>query len=447
MSWKTEGALTTLKAILLEYGEDLSAVRYDALKLPNKPARTSLRRLLETDSWKKIKEAALTGNATIFNKNESTEEKISKEFGKDTALITTKSLHIQTLDDALEASDVDLKIWEVDRYIINSWEVTMGARNTTTGEPETYTNYQVKVWLKRIVTSPTEDAIKLLIKNIPKFKPPKVKRKIPDTPYALEIAPYDVHFGQFAWGKETGHCDQDLNIISEYFQSAIEQNLNSSAGFNISKIFYVVGQDLFHSENYKGITTLSGNILDMDSRLPKIYQKGKEGTLKAIYMCREVAPVEVLWVPGNHDIHVSYYLCDLIGEHFSNDKFVEVDVSPNWRKARLWGNLLIGWAHEAERKQVNIVNMLPQWWPELWGQSKYREWHTGHLHKKGDTKYKPIDEVGGVLIRRLPALCAIDAWHYHEKYIDHIPASDCFILSRENGVQGTFTAFVGEGSQ
>ena len=69
-------------------------------------------------------------------------------------------------------------------------------------------------------------------------------------------------------------------------------------------------------------------------------------------------------------------------EHFRNDDRVIVDNTPPWRKARLWGNLLIGWTHDANVRQTNVVNMLPQFFPELWGKSKFREWHTGHKHTK-----------------------------------------------------------------
>jgi hypothetical protein len=50
---------------------------------------------------------------------------------------------IRTLDQALSYSKVDQNKWEVERYIFNSWDVTMKGDD---GQPITATNYQVKVW-------------------------------------------------------------------------------------------------------------------------------------------------------------------------------------------------------------------------------------------------------------------------------------------------------------
>jgi hypothetical protein len=372
-------------------------------------------------------------------------DQISRDFSEDKAVVTTKSLNIQTVEQALEAADVDPEFWQVERFQINSWEVTVGARNSGGPRPETFTNWQVKVWLKPKVVEPLETAIRELIREIPKFKPRKVKpakRKAPDTPYALEVCMYDVHFGKMAWGKETGQGDYDLKIAEKWFMQAMEKNLWHASPYKLSKIIYILGQDLMHAENFMHMTPLGHNNLDVDSRLPKIYKTAKAATLKALYMCREVAPVEVLWIPGNHDMHASFFLSEVIKEHFKNDKFVEVDNTPPWRKARLWGNLLVGYTHDASKRQANVVNMLPQFWPELWGKSKFREWHVGHKHKKDEVKYQPTATVGGVVIRQIATLSTIDAWHYQEGFVDAVPAGESFLWTKDCGVCGHFTANV-----
>ena len=76
-----------------------------------------------------------------FNK-----EEMSVEYQQNNAIVSVNSLTICTLEEALEIANVDLEIWEVDRYIVNSWQVTMNVKRK---EPVTRTNWQVKVWLKR----------------------------------------------------------------------------------------------------------------------------------------------------------------------------------------------------------------------------------------------------------------------------------------------------------
>jgi hypothetical protein len=91
--------------------------------------------------------------------------------------------------------------------------------------------------------------------------------------------------------------------------------------------------------------------------------------------------------------------------------------------------------------------MLPQFFPELWGQSKYREWHTGHKHKKMEWKFAPVASAGGTVIRQIPTLSPIDAWHYQEGFVDAIPAGESFIWSKQNGVIAHFTAYCGTHSR
>jgi hypothetical protein len=377
-------------------------------------------------------------------------KEIETQFGDREGRITTRSADIRTVPQAIKAADIDTEVWEKDRAIVNTWEVTVGKKNSDTGKPETYTNFQVKVWFKRKTKTVQEMSLENLIQSIPLFKypqerPKSILRTLPDGRYALEVAPYDAHFGKLAWGQEVGGVDYDIKIATDFFLHSVANNLeNASRCFEISRIFYILGQDLMHAENFQHQTPLGKNILDVDSRLIKIYNACKEATLKAIYMCREVAPVKVLWVPGNHDMHASFYIADMVKEHFREDPYVQVDCSPSWRKAQIWGNLLVGFTHDTSGRKATVeVNTLAQFWPELWGKSKFREIHSGHKHQKQDTRYFPTKTSGGILIRQLPALSPIDAWHYQEGYVDAIPASDSFVWSQDNGVVAVFTTHVG----
>src|SRR6056297_1043185 len=58
---------------------------------------------------------------------------------------------VKVLDEFLELCQVDLEVWYVDRYQLNAWDVTISGNGSSTKEDNTYTNYQIKVWLKRIV--------------------------------------------------------------------------------------------------------------------------------------------------------------------------------------------------------------------------------------------------------------------------------------------------------
>jgi len=434
MSIKIERAIEYLK-------KNPSATNRELMKISAASERTFSRARLALGIIKK--------GGKEKSANPVIEEGIKKNYRENSAEIEVNSYTVNTLEKAIKIAEIDLEKWEIERHIINSWQVTMKLSNKVgdvyVDTPETKTNWQVKIWLRSKIPDPIYDAIKILIKEIPKFKPITRNYKFPKTDFALELAPYDVHFGKLAWGKETGQGDYDLKIASRWFLEAIEQNINYAEAFPISKVYYILGQDLMHVENFMGTTPLGGHGLDVEGRLPKVYAEAKASTLKALYMCREIAPVEVLWIPGNHDMHASFYMAEVIKEHFRNDDFVNVDSSPAWRKARLWGSLLVGYTHDASGGKAKVtVNMLPQFWPELWGKSKFREWHVGHKHRKNEEKFSPTLTVGGVIIRQIPTLSVIDAWHYQHEFVDAVPAGESFIWNKDAGVCAHYTANVKE---
>ena len=365
-------------------------------------------------------------------------ENVQRVYDSNSAAITTNSLTINTLEQALEIADVDMDIWEVDRWVCNSWGVTL---KDPAGNPNYRTNFQVKVWLKRIVLDTIQIGFENFIKeDLPKFKAKKPPLFTDTSEHALEISLIDAHMGKLAWGAEVGR-DYDLKIACRDYTSACEKTLAWSIPFKPEKIFFIVGNDLMHIENFLGVTTKGGNVLDTDSRLPKIAQATFETVTSCIYSCRSVAPVEVLWIPGNHDMIASMFLCMMLKEHFKDDDYVTVDCGPMQRKARLWGNLLVGWTHQILSRHNAWVNELAHMFKEEWAAAKYYEWHYGHKHKKNEIKMFPIVTEGGVLLRQLTALSPIDAWHFENLFTDAVPGGEAFVWSKKHGVVANFTAW------
>ena len=81
--------------------------------------------------------------------DQSQNEKIEKEEKGNKAKVRSKSHRIKTLDQLLEATEVDLDIWDVDHYKVNKWEV--GSKHPDTGDIVVEPLFQVKASLKRKV--------------------------------------------------------------------------------------------------------------------------------------------------------------------------------------------------------------------------------------------------------------------------------------------------------
>ena len=346
---------------------------------------------------------------------------------------------------------MDLTQWKVDRYTIGSWQVTLKLKEPTgrkdgkgheiyVNKPKTVTMYKIQVWLVKLHNMEWVEAIRILIDDIPKLKTPKKNYDLNGN-YLLEVALMDVHFGMLAWDKEVGH-DYDVDIAEDLFLHAVQDLLSKSVGYKPSKILFPFGNDFLHIDDPTNQTPMNRNLLDADSRLIKIYQKAKKSVIKAINYCREVAPVHVTWVPGNHDPNVSYYMCDVLSEVFANDEDVTVDKSPKWRKYYPFGKCLIAYTHGVEEPLRDLPSIVATEEPVLWGNSKYREIHIGHKHKKMQMHWVNVDTMPGTVIRMIPSIAGTDQWHYKKGYIKSYHAAEAYVWDANHGVIGQFTSYV-----
>jgi hypothetical protein len=287
-------------------------------------------------------------------------------------------------------------------------------------------------------------SFKELMKDWPAIEPPIIIPKKSSNGIAGEITTFDAHLAKLAWEQETGYRNFDLNIAVEDYKYTTDMNLGLIAPHKPEKIFYIIGQDMYHMDNMEGHTSHGDHTLDVDGRITKVHKKAFAITRDSIIKASKIAPVEVIWIPGNHDFLASYMLAFALQQYFRNYGRVTVDVTENPRKARLWGNLLVGWTHRIVGKHTVWSNELAQQFPELWGRSKFREWHHGDQHKKQDVKIIPTFTSGGVICRQITALSPVDKWHTDNVFTDAVPGGEAFLWSKEIGVFANFMAWTGQ---
>ena len=75
----------------------------------------------------------------------------------------------------------------------------------------------------------------------------------------------------------------------------------------------------------------------------------------------------------------------------------------------------------------------------LWSETKYHEWHLGHIHRKRNVTYTILDKARtlnedlGVTVRYLSSLTGTEEWHHKKGFIGSIKAADGFIWNDEKG--------------
>lgn len=197
--------------------------------------------------------------------------------------------------------------------------------------------------------------------------------------HLLEIDVFDLHVGKLAWPEETGE-DYNARIASERAIEAVEDLLAQAVPYPLERILLPWGNDFLHYDTLSGLTT-AGTPQDRDSRYQLMFRRASALSRQIVRRCAEIAPVDVLVMPGNHDSVSSFTLGMVLEAAFEADPRVSVDVSPRPRKYREYGVNLLGFAHGHEEPHKRYPMLMPVEEPEAWSHTKFREFHVGHFHK------------------------------------------------------------------
>lgn len=350
-----------------------------------------------------------------------------------------------SLDALLDAFQIDRRVWEIDRPTINTWE--MGAKHPVTGETLSHPLYQTKATLRR-----RQDATDLLFRDIladieragarRKATPvPPVPRAMPHIEHMLEICLFDLHIGKLAWDEETGE-----NYDSEIAVRGARRALNDLLGqlprhVHIERITLPLGNDFFHVDNRQG-TTESGTPVDRDSRYHKMFRIGRELASEMIALLAEIAPVDVVVVPGNHARISEWHLGEVLAAEFKHDPRVTVDNTPKPRKYVKYGVNLIGYAHGDGEPHDKLPNIMAIEARHLWADARFAEWHLAHIHKSKRQDAISVDSQNGVRMRTIGALSGTDGWHAARGYVGEPRCAEAFLWSKEHGLRGNYFAVV-----
>lgn len=375
-------------------------------------------------------------------------EGVHTKFNKDSAEIDMVDKKIVTLDDLLEACNVDTEVWEVERHIINKWEV---ARKDTRrdlswkngkiegytkdeGEMTVYPLFQVKAWLKKKVEAVSIKKMFAKFLDEAKNYAPKTFSYTPpsnDKNCVLILNLQDFHLGKLAWGKENDGQDWDLKIAQAAYKSAIQDLLAKSPVARVKEIVLIIGSDFFQVDTPKNTTT-AGTAVDVDSRWTKAFSVGCDLLTQTIEGLASKFNVTVMAIPGNHDETKSFFLGSYIEAWFRNHNNVRVDNGPKSRKYYGFGKNLVGFVHGNKQKLDDLPLTMMVENQDIISNYKWKFFLTGHLH------HDKMKEIKGTKVMTAPALCATDSWHHEHGYVGCVRTSQGILLSEEDGLEAIF---------
>ena len=247
--------------------------------------------------------------------------------------------------------------------------------------------------------------------------PNLLKLKYAPSDEVLEVNVMDLHFGS-----DANHSPE------KRFANAIDDVVERVGKRSFEKIYLALLGDIYHYDNMNR-TTSAGTVVTTNGLTPyEIVDMGVDVLITNILKLVEIAPLEVIFVPGNHDPMSGYALIKVIEAYFKDEEKIIFDATHKSRKYRLLGKSLVGWMH-GDMPKNRAMSWLQVEASHEWGEALYREIHSGNFHSQSGK------EDGGVILRYLPGMTDIDEWHYNKGYVGAVRALTSFVWHKEMGLR------------
>lgn len=381
--------------------------------MPEKP-NGKYRPRLDEEEW----------NLILAHRNKTLGDTSFKQDGENAEYSFKTSNQIKTLQNLIDACDIDLTQWDIERWICNKWEV--GAKDERERIQVTPL-FQVKVWLRpkkgKTFIDLKDEIIKELKSYAPTYK--KINYKPPSEPHLLVIDPADVHIGKLCSSFETRE-DYDAAIATERIRSGVQGILDKAKGFGVDKIMLIVGNDILHVDTPKNTTT-SGTHQDTHLMWYDAFRIAKQIYVEVIETLMQVAPLHIQYDPSNHDYTNGFFLADTLQSWFSKSKDVTFNASISHRKYFVYGNNLIGTTHGDGAKEGDLPLLMAHEAAEFWAKCVHRYFYTHHIHHKKSKDYM------SVCVEALRSPSGADSWHDRNGFAHAPKAIEGFIHSKEHG--------------
>ena len=334
------------------------------------------------------------------------------------------SYQLRTKEELLNFANIDMNIWEVDKYVISRWGNAKSPQ------------YQLKCWLKRKTHLNREDYKEIfaeIVKNKNIVTPPYTVHKKNEN-NMVEIGLADFHFGMKARKEETGQDSYDLDIARDLMIKCVDYYVSKLKGVPVERIILPVVGDFFNCDfNY---STTKGTLQDEVTTYKETFQKAQEIAINISEKFKEIAPIEWIICEGNHDQHKSFYFTEFLNAWFRNDSNIIVNNSQEKRKYHRWKNNLFMYTHGDTEKFDMLPLRMAQSRKKDFAECDFYYIGVGHLHHKSNGIVRTSIDSNGIEVNILPSLVSSSRWESN-KWYQHIKECVCNIYTT-NGKEETW---------
>lgn len=307
-------------------------------------------------------------------------------------IITHKGTRVITLDELINEYNIDTDLWEALDFKPNIWETPIS--NKTTWEITLVQNHQTKAHFVRKTPIEFEEFTSVANRVVNSKEYPV--REYPSNQDKLMgvIKLADLHIDKLDL-KST-----PIKKKIKMYNNAIEEVLEDYDKFGMDKIAIVNLGDYYNTDvnnaTTKG-TQQQWNASEMDA-----WHLWIEFMMDNILKAQQVAPVEFITTPWNHDEYKSAYLHTVILKAIGQHPNITVRDQANVREYLKWWNSLIWFTHWHTAKAKDLPWLMLR--DAKQDGIKYRYFDKWHSHQIA------IENMQGMEIVTNPAGGWMNAW-------------------------------------
>lgn len=246
----------------------------------------------------------------------------------------------------------------------------------------------------------------------------------------------ELNIADFHLAKRTFQKDSLESKEFDYYKAVVDLIDKVRKVYNIRKLVFPIGNDMFHTDNYQNGTTFQ-TPQDVTVWYDEEYEKGFDILANSInYLVTQAKEVEIILVQGNHDRTKAFYVAHALEIFFKDYKNLKFQRHHSVIKHTVVGNTFIGYHHGNNCKLDNlpILFATSPGMSEDFGKAKYREIHTGDKHH-----YLAKEITGsGVKVQQMPSLSGHDRWHTDAGFVNQVRAA---LLLVYHPIQGKIAEF------
>jgi len=265
------------------------------------------------------------------------------------------------------------------------------------------------------------NSLKSEYKNKINIKP--LQYKINNDLLVINIS--DLHYGLLSDMYSNGN-DYNLDIAEKLYYDTLNDILNRLKYRKFEKILFCIGNDFINFDNLTGGTT-KGTPQDNSDLWFTVVQRATQLIVNGIDMILKIAPIDVVLIPSNHDLHTTFGITQSIKHHYLNNINVYVDSSPLFRKYYKFGKTLLCLSHDLKFKEA--LKIITSEAKDKWTDSKHIICILAHLHQG-----MIYEKQGYLEIMRTPTISGWSRWSNSKGYIQSERKNQTFIINKEKGI-------------